>query len=118
MMTGAEPERQEARVTAQIGHDDIKGFAEDKVNLPAATAKKHRDQVKMLRERLERKIAADRNYGLVKMLHAGSVAKGTALRNVHDLDTAVYVKAAEALRPGTASWCRGWPTGSTRRTPI
>jgi hypothetical protein len=33
---------------------------------------------------------------VVKMLHAGSVAKGTALRNVHDLDTAVYVKAAEA----------------------
>ncbi len=28
------------------------------------------------------------------MLHAGSVATGTAPRNVHDLDTAVYVKAA------------------------
>jgi len=83
-------------VAAQVGHDDIKGFAEDKVNLPAATAKKHRDQVKALRERLEKKVTADPNYGLVKMLHAGSVAKGTALRNVHDLDTAVYVKAAEA----------------------
>lgn len=94
MMT--EPEHQEARVAAQIGHDDIKGFAEDKVNLSAATAKNHRDQVKALRERLERKIAADPYYGLVKMFHAGSVAKGTALRNVHDLDTAVYVRAAEA----------------------
>ncbi len=79
-----------------VGHNDIKEFAEDKVNLPAATAKKHRDQVTALRQRLERKIDADPAYGLVKMLHAGSVAKGTALRNVHDLDTAVYVKAGEA----------------------
>jgi hypothetical protein len=79
-----------------IGHSEIKTFAEDRVNLPATTAKKHRDQVKALRERLERKIDDDLDYGLVKMLHAGSVAKGTALRNVHDLDTAVYVKAAEA----------------------
>lgn len=79
-----------------IGHSEIKTFAEDRVNLPVAAAKKHRDQVKTLRERLERKIDADPGYGLVKMLHAGSVAKGTALRNVHDLDTAVYVKASEA----------------------
>ena len=79
-----------------IGHNEIKAFAEDKVNLPAATAKKHRDQVTALRERLERKIDDDPSYGLVKMLHAGSVAKGTALRNVHDLDTAVYVQAGEA----------------------
>lgn len=79
-----------------IGHSEVKAFAEDKVNLPAATAKKHRDQVTALRERLERKIDADPAYGLVKMLHAGSVAKGTALRNVHDLDTAVYVKAGDA----------------------
>ena len=93
-------ERQEARVTAQIGHDDVKCFAEDRVNLPAATAKKHRDQVKALRERLEKKIAADPDYGLVKMLHAGSVAKGTALRNVNDLDTAVYVKVADAPSAG------------------
>jgi len=83
-------------VVAHVGHHDIKSFAKDKVNLPAATAKKHRDQVKALRERLEKKVTADPDYELVKMLHAGSVAKGTALRNVHDLDTAVYVKAAEA----------------------
>jgi tRNA nucleotidyltransferase (CCA-adding enzyme) len=30
------------------------------------------------------------------MLHAGSVAKGTALRSVNDLDAAVYVKASAA----------------------
>ena len=81
---------------AYIGHSEIKAFAEERVNLPAETAAKHRAQVTALRERLEVKIAADPAYGLVKMLHAGSVAKGTALRKVKDLDTAVYVKTAAA----------------------
>jgi hypothetical protein len=81
---------------AIIGHSQIRAFAEERVNLPAERARKHRDQVKGLRDRLERKIDADPYYGLVKMLHAGSVAKGTALRDVHDLDTAVYVKVAAA----------------------
>ena len=79
-----------------IGHREIKDFAEDRVNLPATTATKHREQVNGLRDRLKRKIEADPHYGVVKMLHAGSVAKGTALRDVHDLDTAVYVKVAAA----------------------
>jgi hypothetical protein len=83
-------------MTSIIGHSEIKAFAEDCVNLPPVTAKKHRDQVNALRERLEQKIDAHPHYGLVKMLHAGSVAKGTALRNVHDLDTAIYVEVAEA----------------------
>ncbi len=81
---------------ASVSHNDIKAFAEDRVNLPVENAKAHRGQVNGLRDRLERKIAADPAYGLVKMLHAGSVAKGTALRNVHDLDAAVYVKVAAA----------------------
>ena len=79
-----------------IGHGEVEAFAKERVNLPAAKAKKHREQVKALRERLERKIDDDPNYGLVKMLHAGSVAKGTALSGVHDLDTAVYVKTGAA----------------------
>jgi tRNA nucleotidyltransferase (CCA-adding enzyme) len=79
-----------------IDHDTVADFARERINLPPETAAKHRTQVKGLRERLEKKIAADPSYGLVKMLHAGSVAKGTALSGVNDLDTAVYVKAAEA----------------------
>lgn len=79
-----------------VGHSEIKGFAEDRVNLSRARAQKHRDQVNALRERLERKIDADPNYGVVKMLHSGSVIKGTALSDVHDLDTAVYVESAKA----------------------
>ena len=30
-------------------------------------------------------------FSLVKMLHAGSVAKGTALASLNDMDVAVYV---------------------------
>ena len=82
----------------QVSHDQIAAFAKERVNLPAETAAKHRAQVKALRERLEKKIDADPDYGLVKMLHAGSVAKGTALQNVNDLDTAVYVKSCGAGR--------------------
>lgn len=80
----------------QISHDDVRAFAEDRINLPASDAERHREQVNRLRERLQAKIDEDPNYGLIKMLHAGSVAKGTALRSVSDLDVAVYVRAAAA----------------------
>ena len=84
------------RSMSEIGHREVKAFAFDRVNLPKEIADKHRAQVRGLRERLARKIADDPSFDLVKMLHAGSVAKGTALRTVHDLDVAVYVKAGSA----------------------
>ena len=81
---------------AEINHADIVRFAADRVNLPADKAQQHRDQVNRLRDRLEKKIKEEPDYALVKMLHAGSVAKGTALRTVNDLDAAVYVRANAA----------------------
>ncbi|NEA30223.1 CBASS oligonucleotide cyclase [Streptomyces sp. SID13031] len=81
---------------AEIQHNDVARFAADRVNLPRATAQEHRNQVNRLRDRLQIKIDADPTYGLVKMLHAGSVAKGTALKTVNDLDTAIYVSKAAA----------------------
>ncbi len=80
----------------EITHAQIVAFAAERVNLPHSDATKHRAQVNGLRDRLASKIADDPAYGLVKSLHAGSVAKSTALKNVNDLDLAVYVKAAEA----------------------
>lgn len=79
-----------------INHGHLVDFAVTKVNLPHTKAQEHRNQVNGLRDRLKRKIDADPDYGLVKSLHAGSVAKRTALRSVNDLDLAVYVKKAEA----------------------
>jgi tRNA nucleotidyltransferase (CCA-adding enzyme) len=80
---------------AEVEHDDIESFVSDKVNLPSTKAQEHRDQVNRLREGLQKKINADPDYSLVKMLHAGSVAKGTALKTVNDLDVAVYVQKAD-----------------------
>lgn len=79
-----------------ITHIEVAAFAVDRVNLPRDTARKYRAQVQALRDRLNAKIKADPAFDLVKMLHSGSVAKGTALRNVNDLDVAVYVKAGAA----------------------
>ncbi|MDF9278433.1 CBASS oligonucleotide cyclase [Arthrobacter sp. EH-1B-1] len=80
----------------EITHSQVARFAAERVNLPHNDAAKHRAQVNGLRDRLATKITDDPGYGLVKSLHAGSVAKRTALRSVNDLDLAVYVKAAEA----------------------
>ncbi|HVB22296.1 MAG TPA: CBASS oligonucleotide cyclase [Ktedonobacteraceae bacterium] len=80
----------------EITHDDIVRFAAERINLPKETADEHRKQVNWLRERLQAKIDEDLAFDLIKMLHAGSVAKGTALRTVNDLDVAVYVKAGDA----------------------
>lgn len=80
----------------EVTHAHLVRFAADRVNLPAAEARKHRDQVNGLRDRLKTKIDADPDFGLVKMLHAGSVAKGTGLKTVDDLDLAVYVRRADA----------------------
>lgn len=85
---------------SEITHDDVARFATERINLPLETVKKHRRQVNLLRERLEAKIAEDPAFDLVKMLHAGSVAKGTALRTINDLDVALYVKANGAPRDG------------------
>jgi hypothetical protein len=79
-----------------ITRDDLVSFADRRVNLPRAVAQDHRDQVNTLRERLERHIDENPGFALEKMLHAGSVAKGTALRTVNDLDVAVYVRKDDA----------------------
>jgi tRNA nucleotidyltransferase (CCA-adding enzyme) len=81
---------------SEITHDDIVRYVEERINLPKVDADKHRKQVNLLRERLEAKIDEDPAFDLIKMLHAGSVAKGTALRTVNDLDVAVYVKTGAA----------------------
>lgn len=77
-----------------IQHSQIKKFAEEKVNLKSDLVKKYIEQVDNLREGLESYINDNPDYDLVKMLNSGSVAKGTALRNLEDIDVAVYLKQA------------------------
>ncbi|WP_428115626.1 CBASS oligonucleotide cyclase [Candidatus Poriferisodalis sp.] len=85
----------------QIEHHHLKTFADDVINLSREVANEKRKQVNTLRDRLETHIAANPGFALVKMLHAGSVAKGTALRTVNDFDVAVYVRSEDA--PADAS---------------
>jgi tRNA nucleotidyltransferase (CCA-adding enzyme) len=77
-----------------VQHVDLTNFATTTVNLHRDGVEQFRDQVNRLRERLEEKIAADPNFALRKMLLSGSVAKGTALKTINDIDVAVYVRSS------------------------
>jgi tRNA nucleotidyltransferase (CCA-adding enzyme) len=78
--------------SSHINHTDIVSFANEKVNLSTEKVQIYREQVNNLRSKLEQHIQEDPDFGLVKMLHSGSVAKGTALKVIHDIDVAVYVE--------------------------
>lgn len=79
-----------------VTHKMVADFAADKVNLKRDDVKDYRAQVGRLRDRLKTHIDEHPDYGFVKSRHSGSVAKGTALSTVNDMDLAVYVKAGDA----------------------
>ncbi len=92
-----------------ITNAELLAYAATHVNLPSDLTKKYREQVKSLRDRLKDYINEHPDYNLVKMLHSGSLAKGTALRLINDIDTAIYVKAAaveDTDNKGIISWLR------------
>lgn len=91
---------------AKIGPDDLDAFATRVVNLSSVEAEAGRERVRILRKRLEAKVKAEPGFSLVKMLHGGSVAKGTALSKVNDMDVAVYVRKDDAPsdEPELVSW--------------
>jgi tRNA nucleotidyltransferase (CCA-adding enzyme) len=99
-------------VSPIITNADIDAFAARVVNLPPADARERRDKVRFLRDRLETYIDDNPGFSLVKMRHAGSVAKGTGLRNVNDLDVAVYVRADDS--PGGDAALVSWMTDRLR----
>jgi len=79
-----------------VSHIEIAHFARDRVNLPKDKADTFRAQAKRLRERLETYLGEHPDFTLRKMLLAGSLAKGTALRSLNDIDMACYISGAEA----------------------
>jgi len=85
-----------------VGHMHIARFAQDRVNLPKEKADEFRAQAKRLRERLEAYLAEHPDFTLKKMLLAGSLAKGTALRSLNDIDVACYISGADAPKDVTA----------------
>ncbi len=89
-----------------MGHKDILAFAEHSVNLHRRDVAKFRKQVNNLRDQLASYISANPDYVLIKMLSSGSVAKGTALKTIDDMDVAVYVRRARA--PETETQLLEW----------
>ena len=79
-----------------VGHRDIARFAQDRVNLPKEKAYEYREQARRLREKLDRYLSDHPDFTLKKMLLSGSLAKGTALRSLNDIDLACYISGADA----------------------
>ncbi len=84
-----------------VDHRDIAQFAQDRVNLPKEKADEYRAQVRRLREKLESYLNVHPDFSLRKMMLSGSLAKGTALRSLNDIDVACYISGNEA--PGEIS---------------
>jgi tRNA nucleotidyltransferase (CCA-adding enzyme) len=79
-----------------VNHGDIARFAQEKVNLPKDKADEYRAQARRLREKLEGYLTEHPDFTLKKMLLSGSLAKGTALRSLNDIDVACYISGADA----------------------
>jgi hypothetical protein len=82
-------------ITRYVQHEVLAEFGADTANLSSDRVKEYRAQGKRMRERLEKHIEAHPGYALVKMLNSGSVAKGTALSTISDMDVAVYIRRAD-----------------------
>lgn len=66
------------------------------MNLPREDAAEHREQVGRLQRKLENYLEQHRAFTLRKMILSGSLAKGTALRSLNDIDVACYISGADA----------------------
>jgi hypothetical protein len=78
-----------------VDHADIVRFAKEKVNLPKEKADEYRSQVQRLREKLQDYIGEHPDFALRKMMLSGSLAKGTSLRSLNDIDVACYISGAD-----------------------
>lgn len=81
---------------AHVDHREVSRFAEEKVNLPKDRADEYRAQAGRVREKLEAYISDHPDFALKRIMLSGSLAKGTALRTLNDIDMAVYVSGSDA----------------------
>jgi tRNA nucleotidyltransferase (CCA-adding enzyme) len=90
----------------QIVHADIAAFADDCINLKRDDVKEYREQVGRLREKLDKYASDHPDYGLIKTLLSGSLAKGTSIKTLNDIDVAFYVKAEKTPKaePELLEW--------------
>lgn len=79
-----------------VSHRDIARFADERVNLKREDAADLRAQVNRLCDRLESYLEEHPDFELRRMLLSGSLAKGTALKSISDIDVACYVSSDSA----------------------
>ncbi|MCG7571922.1 MULTISPECIES: CBASS oligonucleotide cyclase [Pseudoalteromonas] len=79
-----------------VNHKTLCDFAKDKVNLPKDRADKFRKQARNLREKLQDYLKEHPDFALKRMQLSGSLAKGTALRSLNDIDVAVYIGGVDS----------------------
>jgi len=79
-----------------VDHADLVRFAQAKVNLPKEKADEYRAQAKRLRDKLKMYMTEHPDFTLKKMMLSGSLAKGTGLRSLNDIDVACYISGADA----------------------
>lgn len=79
-----------------VGHNEIAQFAKDKVNLPKDKADEYRAQASRVREKVTGYLDDHADFSLKKILLSGSLAKGTALRTLNDIDMACYISGSDA----------------------
>lgn len=85
----------------------LQSFIDNKVNLQEKDTRTYRSQVNRLREQLEDHIRENPEFILKKMLLSGSLAKGSALSTLNDIDVAVYMTAGEdATKQQVVDWLR------------
>lgn len=82
--------------TEHVSHSDIAKFADEYINLKRDDVADLREQVWRLRDKLEKYVRDNPDFELRKMLLSGSLAKGTALKSLNDIDVACYVSANKA----------------------
>src|ERR1700683_3644726 len=85
-----------------VDHGDIVNFAQERVNLPRDKANEYRAQARRLREKLDGYLDEHPDFTLKKMMLSGSLAKGTSLRSLNDIDVACYISGADAPKDVTA----------------
>jgi len=79
-----------------VSHVEIEHFAKTRVNLPADKAKVFRAQARRLREKVDTHLKEHPDFSLRRMQLSGSLAKGTALRTLNDIDVACYISGVSA----------------------
>lgn len=81
-----------------VDHGDIMQFAQDSVNLHKDKERIYRQQASQLREKVDAYMSESPDFALKKVLISGSLAKGTALSSLNDIDLAFYVSGADTPR--------------------